>query len=166
MRRLIITFFGSGYLPIAPGTWGSAAAALCFFGIYAAAPNPICWNAVTVILILAACAASVAFGPWAVQHFGKPDPGPFVLDEVAGQWLAMLALPLTDWRTVLVVLACQFFVFRALDVIKPPPARQLERLPLGWGILLDDLASALYANIIGQVCFRLVWPDAATRIFG
>lgn len=166
MRRLVITFFGSGYLPIAPGTWGSAAAAICFLGIYTAWPDPICWNSVTAVLILAACVASVVFGRWAVEHFGKSDPGQFVLDEVAGQWLAMLALPLTDFRTVVAALVFQFFAFRAFDIVKPPPARQLESLPLGWGILLDDLAAGLYANLVGQVFFRLFWSDVAARIFG
>jgi phosphatidylglycerophosphatase A len=166
VRRIVITFFGSGYLPIAPGTWGSAAAAICFLGIYAVAPNPVHWNGVTVALIVVASVASVAWGRWAVAHFGKSDPGQFVLDEVAGQWLAMLALPLTDWRTVIAALIFQFFVFRALDIVKPPPARQLEHLPFGWGILLDDLASGFYANVIGQVALRFVWPDVATKIFG
>ncbi len=165
MRRLIVTFLGTGYLPLAPGTWGSAAAAACFLALYATAPNPICWNATTVALILAASIAAIACGPWAIDHFGKTDPGRFVLDEVAGQWLAMLALPLTDLRTAVVALAVQFLVFRAFDIVKPPPASWLERLPHGWGILADDLAAGLYANIIGQVFFRLIWPDLAPKVF-
>jgi phosphatidylglycerophosphatase A len=165
VRRLIVTFFGSGYLPVAPGTWGSAAAAVCFLGIYAAAPHPICWNGTTIILIVAASAGSIACGRWAVKHFGRPDPGPFVLDEAAGQWLALLALPLTDLRTAVAAVVVQFLVFRILDIVKPPPARRLEQLPHGWGILTDDLVSALYANIIGQVVFRLYWPDLAARVF-
>ena len=165
MRRLVVTFFGSGYLPVAPGTWGSAAAALCFVALYAAAPNALCWNLVTAALVLVACAASVACGPWAVKHFGKPDPGQFVLDEAAGQWLAMLALPLTDFRTALAAVAFQFFVFRALDIIKPSPARRIERLPHGWGILLDDIVSGAYTNVIGQLFFRWVWPGLAAAVF-
>ena len=165
MRRLIVTFFGSGYLPVAPGTWGSAAAALCFIVLYAASPNATCWNLITAALVLGAAIASVACGPWAVKHFDKPDPGQFVLDEAAGQWLAMLALPLTDLRTALVAVAFQFLVFRLFDIIKPSPARRIERLPHGWGILLDDIVSAIYANIVGQIFFRLVWPDLAARVF-
>jgi phosphatidylglycerophosphatase A len=165
MRRLIVTFFGSGYLPLAPGTWGSAAAAACFLAVYAVSPHPICWNGTIVIGVVVASLASVALGGWAIRHFGKNDPGPFVLDEVAGQWLAMLALPLLDMRTALVAVAVQFLAFRIMDIIKPPPARQLERLPRGWGILFDDLAAGLYANLIGQVFFRWIWPDLASRIF-
>jgi phosphatidylglycerophosphatase A len=61
---------------------------------------------------------------------------------------------LGDLRHTAAVLAVQFFLFRLFDVVKPPPARQLERLPAGWGILLDDLAAGIYANIVGQVVFR------------
>jgi len=163
VRRLIVTFFGSGYLPIAPGTWGSAAALIVFAAVYAISPHPICWNGSVALLTLAACIGSVACGPWAVDHFGKKDPKPFVLDEVAGQWVAMIALPLADVRTALVAMAVQFLLFRALDVIKPTPARRLEALPHGWGILLDDLASGVYANLIGQAFFRWLWPALVTR---
>jgi phosphatidylglycerophosphatase A len=155
----MVTFFGSGYLPIAPGTWGSAAAVLCFAAVYAVSPHAICWNGTIAILIVAACVASVACGRWAVEHFCSKDPKPFVLDEVAGQWVAMLALPLVDWRVTVAAMGFQFFVFRILDVIKPPPARQLEGLPHGWGILFDDLASGIYTNLIGQVAFRCLWPS-------
>lgn len=166
MQRLLVTFFYSGYLPIAPGTWGSAAAALCFVALYLLLPGAIAWNVATVVLIVAACVASVVCGPWAVEHFGKHDPGQFVLDEVAGQWVAMLALPLVGTRTMIVAVVVQFLVFRVLDIVKPPPASQLERLPHGWGILCDDLASGVYANLIGQVFFRVFWPDLSTRFFG
>jgi len=57
--------------------------------------------------------------------------------------------------------AVQFFLFRVFDIVKPTPARQLERLPHGWGIMADDLAVAVYVNLIGQVAFRYLWPAAA-----
>ncbi len=165
MQRRLVTFFGAGYLPIAPGTWGSAAAIVVFFPIYLLSPNATCWNTITAVLTVAACIASVACGPWAVEYFKKKDPSHFVLDEVAGQWVALLGLPLIDLRTAVIAMAVQFFVFRVLDVIKPPPARQLEALPHGWGILFDDLASGVYANLIGQVFFRWFYPDLAARVF-
>jgi len=165
MRNLIVTFFGSGYLPIAPGTWGSAAALICYLEIYALWPATIGWNGILLILIAVACAGSVACGPWAVRHFRTKDPGPFVLDEVAGQWLALVALPVSDFRSAVAAALVQFVVFRALDILKPPPARRLERLPFGWGILLDDLASGAYANVIGQAFFRLFWAGLAARLF-
>ena len=58
-------------------------------------------------------------------------------------------------KTTLAVLAVQFFFFRLFDVIKPPPGRQLEKLHGGWGILLDDIAAGIYANIVGQIIFRV-----------
>ncbi len=165
IRRLAITFFGLGCMPFAPGTWGSlgaiALAGALFAGLRAAGAGR--WfDLALAALMLAACAMSVVWGRWAVEYFAarsrKPgDPGPFVLDEVAGQWLSVIGLPvgLLPLPTVAGVYAVQFFLFRVLDVVKPPPARQFERLPAGWGILTDDLASAVYVNILGQVFVRL-----------
>jgi len=161
---MAITFFGLGYIPFAPGTWGSlgaiAAAGLLLAGMRCAGLSRW-YDAALAGLMLLACVLSIVWGRWAVEHFAsrarKPgDPGPFVLDEVAGQWLSVLALPvgglpLTTWAGVY---AMQFFLFRVFDVIKPPPGRQLERLPAGWGILMDDLGVAVYANIIGQIVVR------------
>ncbi|MBK8914126.1 MAG: phosphatidylglycerophosphatase A [Phycisphaerales bacterium] len=160
-RTACVTVLGSGFAPFASGTWGSLAAAVLLIaavaGVRLSGGGNGAVQAVIVGGILAACWASVAFGPWAVARFGRKDPKPFVLDEFAGQWLAMLALPgvaalSTGW---LMQLAVQFVLFRALDVWKPAPGRQLERLPHGWGILLDDLSSAIYANLIAQVVWRV-----------
>jgi phosphatidylglycerophosphatase A len=77
--------------------------------------------------------------------FGSKDPRPFVLDEVAGMLIAGLAA-WTPWNTwTPLALAIAFFWFRVTDVIKPPPVRQLERLPGAWGILMDDVAAGLMA---------------------
>jgi phosphatidylglycerophosphatase A len=103
------------------------------------------------------CAGTVWWGPWAVQTYGRPDPGQCVSDEAAGQWLALLWMPAAGAPQALGVAGAQFLLFRVLDIIKPPPARQLERLPAGWGILLDDVAAGLLANMVGQVLFRVVW---------
>ena len=80
-----------------------------------------------------------------------------MLDEAAGQWLALLALPLCNSTVMLVAIVLRFLLFRVADIIKPSPARRLERLPGGWGIVCDDLAAGLYANIIGQVILRFLW---------
>ncbi len=165
IRRLAITFFGFGLMPVAPGTWGSLGAIVAA-GLLLAALHAVnsaaAYDAILGILLLISCVMSVAWGRWAVEYFAsrsrKPgDPGPFVLDEVAGQWLSVIALPIAGlpWKTVVAVYAAQFFLFRVADVVKPPPARQLERLPAGWGILVDDLASAVYVNIVGQIVLRL-----------
>jgi phosphatidylglycerophosphatase A len=66
-------------------------------------------------------------------------------------------LPVATWPQMIVVAAVQFFVFRAADIVKPPPARQFERLPCGWGVLMDDVMAGVYANLLGQVAVRLVF---------
>jgi phosphatidylglycerophosphatase A len=80
---------------------------------------------------------------------GTKDPQFVVIDEVAGQLIALIAAPLT-WKTFL----AGFILFRAFDIIKPPPARQLERLPEGTGIVLDDVAAGIYALAVMQVLLR------------
>lgn len=162
LKAACITVLGSGYAPFASGTWGSGTATLIFlplwFGI-ALSGGPRWGVEVGIVIgILLASWISVLWGEWAVAKFGRKDPKQFVLDEFGGQWVAFLALPMTlsaGWPAVAVVLFGQFFLFRAFDVWKPWPARQLEALPAGWGILLDDLFAGLYANIVGQLIWRL-----------
>ncbi len=164
IRRTAITFFGLGCIPFAPGTWGSlgaiVAAGLLLASMRCAGLSRW-YDAALAGLMLLACVLSIVWGRWAIDYFAsrarKPgDPGPFVLDEVAGQWLSVIALPVGGLpaATCAGVYAMQFVLFRVFDVIKPPPGRQLERLPAGWGILMDDLGVAVYANIIGQIVVR------------
>ncbi len=76
----------------------------------------------------------------AARESGRKDPGFVVIDEVTGQWIALLGSP-ADWKHGLIALV----LFRLFDITKPPPARQLEALPEGWGIVFDDVAAGLYA---------------------
>jgi phosphatidylglycerophosphatase A len=166
-RELLISGLGSGFLPFAPGSWGSLYAALLFgaaWGALAWAGGPR-WavEALTAAGIAAAGCGSVAWGAWAIARFGRKDPRQFTLDEFAGQWVALVGLPLALGAAagpVLLVIGGQFVLFRLFDVSKPPPARQLERLPAGWGVLCDDLAAGVYANVAGQLVWRLT-PLAA-----
>lgn len=96
-------------------------------------------------LVLGVPAATIA-----ERESGRHDPGFIVIDEVAGQWTALLFSPL-NWRYALLA----FVLFRAIDIIKPFPARQLERLPGGWGIVFDDVAAGLYA--LGIVSLTRLW---------
>jgi phosphatidylglycerophosphatase A len=160
LKKACITVLGSGYLPLAPGSWGSLAAALIYaaaWGIVSTAG--LAWPTIDLICLAGVAAASllaVRWGEWAVVRFAGRDPKPFVLDEFAGQWVALLFLPAAGggWFAAAVVIGGQFVLFRALDVIKPPPARGLERLRAGWGILLDDLVAGAYANVLGQLLWR------------
>lgn len=165
MRKLAITFFGLGLAPFAPGTCGSLGALVIWVGV-----GLICrrlgapaWapDAAAGGLILLFGVATVAFGTWAAMTFGRNDPSQCVSDEAAGQWVALIALPAGSPAGMLVVGGVQFVLFRVFDITKPPPVRQLEAAPRGWGILLDDLAAGAYANLIGQVLFRWVWPVGA-----
>ncbi len=161
LKTACITVLGSGFAPFASGSWGSLTALLLFLPIWSGAAvsgSRPGLEVATLIGILLACWLSVLWGPWAIHRFGRKDPKQFVLDEFAGQWVALLALPMgmgVDAWSAFCVLAGQLFWFRLFDVIKPPPARQMERLPAGWGILVDDLFAGAYANIVGQLAWRL-----------
>ncbi len=154
MRQLIITFFYTGLFPIAPGTVGSIAASLVLFVFLKFdAPTYAHWQWFLIVFLLAACFFSVALGKWAVRHYHRKDPQMFVLDEVAGICLTNLYLPGNPgWKSIAIALVA----FRIFDILKPSPARNLERLPAGWGILCDDLAAALYANIVCQLLLRWI----------
>jgi phosphatidylglycerophosphatase A len=162
LKTACITVLGSGYGPVAPGSWGSLVAVAIFAGLWwlARALAAPAWTVDIVVAlagILLASWLSVRWGSWAIARFGCNDPPQFVLDEFAGQWVALLWLPPlagSGPREFAWVIAGQFVLFRILDVIKPPPARQMERLPTGWGVLCDDLMSGLYANVIGQLFWR------------
>ena len=136
----IATVFGLGYLPLAPGTAGSAVGLGLVFTI-GRLPLERTW----LIAILAAATLGIgALGVWAAagaeKYFGRTDPGQVVIDEVVGQMVTLLLWPDATWRWLL----AGFVLFRILDVVKPFPARQLERAPGGWGIMLDDVAAGAY----------------------
>ncbi|MCA9243944.1 MAG: phosphatidylglycerophosphatase A [Phycisphaerales bacterium] len=167
IRHAVITVLGTGYAPFASGSWGSLASCVIFAAIawpmlMAGMPQ---WtlDAVAIFGVLAAAHFSVHWGDWAIAEFGRDDPKQFVLDEFAGQWIALMILPpvaLIGFWGFATVFASQFFLFRVFDVLKVPPAAQAERLPAGWGVLLDDLVAGAYANLVGQALWRLT-PLAA-----
>src|SRR3954469_6376131 len=154
MRLWIVTFFGAGKSPVAPGTVGSLATAVLLYLLHLKFSLPLPFLVVVLVLLLASSTAAVMLRPWAIQHFGRKDPGPFVLDEVAGVCLTMLFLPSFQDHRELWVVVTAFIAFRIFDIWKPPPCPQLEKLPAGWGILADDLMAAVYANILSQLVVR------------
>lgn len=165
VKRWIVSGFGMGYMPVASGTFGSAAAmglSLAAWGaVYLAGASLGLLDGIWLLGALVASFLCVRWAPWAIAYYAARsrkagDPGVVVLDEFAGQWVALLFMPLGGLHRTLLIFAVQFFLFRIFDVLKPPPARQFERLPAGWGILCDDLAAGAYANLIGQVLFRFV----------
>lgn len=134
----LATGFGMGYGPVAPGTWGSIPGLVFAWGL-ARLAGP--WAVVSGAAFFAIA------GVWAAGRaealFGEKDPGRVVVDEIAGQMVTLLFL-----RPTVPVLVAGFFMFRVLDVVKPWPARRLEDLPGGSGIMADDLMAGLYANLI------------------
>jgi len=131
---------GAGYFPIAPGTAGSLVGVALVVGL---AQLPL-HRPAAIAVLAAASLALFALGVWAAgeaeEFFGRTDPGQVVVDEVVGQMLTFLLLPHTTWKWLL----GGFLLFRLLDIVKPFPARQAERIPRGWGIMLDDVVAGVY----------------------
>jgi phosphatidylglycerophosphatase A len=143
---VLATGFGSGYAPFAPGTAGSALGVLLFWPLQRLALAQQAVLGLVLFLVGVAAASNVA------RRLGQEDPSIVVWDEVIGMWVSLLALPFRPWIVIL-----GFVLFRILDVVKPYPARDLERLPGGWGIMADDVMAGIYANLILRVGL-LVWP--------
>ncbi len=143
----VATFFGAGLGRPGPGTWGSVAAVLLWAAFaWRAHPAP---HALLIALLTAIAVAIVLGVPAATiveREAGQTDPGFVVIDEVIGQWIALLGSP-ADWRHGLIAL----MLFRIFDIVKPFPVRKLERLPAGWGIVFDDVAAGLYAWVVASL---------------
>jgi phosphatidylglycerophosphatase A len=142
---LVSTLFGIGRLHPGPGTWGSAATVLVWAALAHALPNAVrtpaaIGMAIFVVLLGIPAATQVS------RASARKDPQFVVIDEVAGQLIALAAVPLA-WKTLL----AGFILFRVFDILKPPPVRQLERLPEGTGIVLDDVAAGIYAFAVMQL---------------
>jgi phosphatidylglycerophosphatase A len=137
--RLIASWFGSGYLPGAPGSWGSLAALPFAWVITAYAGKSGLLVAAIALFAIGWFAADSA-----IENSAVKDPGWIVIDEVVGQWLTLLVLPLD-----LLAYATGFVVFRIFDIWKPWPIRAIERRSGGgFGIMIDDVAAALCAVVV------------------
>ncbi len=137
----IATAFGAGYFPIAPGTAGSLVGVAVVAGLAQLPLSRVDSIAVLASATLALCALGIWAAGEAEKFFGRTDPGAVVVDEVVGQMATFLLLPHANWKW----LSAGFLLFRAFDVVKPPPARQAERIPRGWGIMLDDVVAGAYS---------------------
>jgi len=148
VAAVVATGFGSGYSPVAPGTAGSLVGLLLFW--------PLCRLPASIqVAVLVLCFfVGTAAATSVARRAGAHDPGIVVVDEVVGMWASLLFLPFTVGTAAL-----GFVLFRIMDVVKPYPARQLEDLPDGWGIMSDDLMAGIYANLALRVAL-LVWPAA------
>jgi phosphatidylglycerophosphatase A len=141
MKRLALFIATCGYLgyfPLAPGTVGSAAGVALFCAIRAAGSTSLELGAILVLLLVGLWSGTVA-----EEHFGGIDPGPVVLDEVAGMLITLALLPVNATGVI-----AAFVLFRILDVVKPWPAGRFEALPGGLGVMADDTMAAVYGNLI------------------
>lgn len=144
LRVFAAVGFGSGLAPVAPGTFGTAGALLCFLPFAPLAAGHPALYAVTVVgLIVVAVWCSEA----GEAHYKRHDVGNIVIDEFAGFFVTMFLVP-ANVRT----LALAFVLFRIFDIVKIPPARQIDKgWPGGWGVVMDDVVSGVYANLAMQV---------------
>lgn len=135
-EKIVGSGFYTGYIPVASGTFGSLAALI----IYLIPGFENLWIISPAILII------FIYGVFVSGKFEKvygKDPAECTVDEVVGTWIALIALP----KTILIIIT-SFFIWRALDIIKPFPARTSEKLSGGWGIMMDDVISGIYTLII------------------
>jgi phosphatidylglycerophosphatase A len=156
LRKFLSTGLGTGYAPFASGTWGSLGPAILFLVAAQAGASVGALAGAMGAIALAASVGCVAWGGWAEKEFATKDPGQVTLDEWAGQAVALLLLPVAGGHGAWLPCLLGFLAFRFFDIVKPPPARNMEALPGGWGILTDDLIAGVYANVVCQVLLRLL----------
>jgi phosphatidylglycerophosphatase A len=136
---LVATLFGIGRLRPGPGSWASAVTVILWAALAYYLPPPA-RTPVTIALAPLVVLIGIPAATQLARASGSKDPQFVVIDEVAGQLIALIGVPLT-WKTFL----ASFILFRGFDIVKPPPVRQLEKVPEGLGIVLDDVAAGLYA---------------------
>lgn len=142
------TFFGTGLLKPGPGTYGSIAALLLWYAAaHALQLSAFTLGIATLIAAIVVTLIGIPASTIVARESGRKDPGHVVIDEAAGQLIALIGV-LPDWRHAVISL----LLFRIFDIMKPPPVRQLERLPQGIGIMMDDVA----AGILALVCAQLI----------
>ena len=144
------TFFGIGHLRPGPGTYASAVTVL-LWGALAQVIGPRWQLPVAVLLSLAVTILGIGPGTQVARESGLKDPGFVVVDEVAGQLIALIGVPV-DWKYLL----AGFILFRGFDITKPFPLRRLESLPEGTGIMMDDVGAGLYALLLLQIWIHLL----------
>jgi phosphatidylglycerophosphatase A len=137
----IATCFKVGYLPLAPGTWGSAFAILLWW-VLLKDLNAYVFGVIIIIFLLIGIVVSNII----IDQSGNHDPSYIIIDELVGQWLALLFLPEGFFN-----IAIAFILFRFFDIIKPWPIRLIEKLPKGLGVMSDDLTAGLITLVLIQV---------------
>jgi phosphatidylglycerophosphatase A len=142
---LVATYFGAGRLKPGPGTWGSLATMLSWAVLSHFLSTPLVIPA-NILLAGVAIAVGIPAATRVARASQFKDPQFVVIDETAGQLITLIGAPLA-WKSFL----AGFILFRVFDIVKPPPIRQLERLPEGTGIVVDDVAAGIYGLVAMQI---------------
>ncbi len=152
MRRVLAysadclaTCFRIGYLPLIPGTWGSAAALITWHML----PEMELFRLTLIVIVI--FLIGVISSTIAAEQAKESDPSHIVIDEWTGMWIALLMIP-NEWLWM----AIAFALFRAFDIIKVYPANRFEKFPGGWGIMMDDVVVGLYAGVTTQALVLLL----------
>jgi phosphatidylglycerophosphatase A len=146
--KLVATFVGTGLIHPGPGSWGSAAT-VSLWWLLSRWISPSFQPDATMLLAAGAVLVGIPAATHMARATGLKDPQFVVIDEVAGQLITLIAVPVS-WKSMLL----GFILFRGFDIVKPPPVRQLEHLPEGIGIVLDDVGAGVYALVIMQVALH------------
>lgn len=149
-HQLIVTGLGVGHFPYGPGTMGALLAVLVWYLIACNTGYPV-WLGITFALVVVFTIVGAISSTIAESYWGE-DPSKVVVDEVVGQWIALLTLP-ADY-TVWHVLAA-FILFRFFDIVKPLGVRKMEQLKGGWGIMADDVLAGCYGALLIYL-FRII----------
>ena len=145
--KFLLSGFGTGWLPVAPGTWGSAAAILLAWPLAFWTPDLFHLELMALIVVffwIGAIGSDLLRSEWG------EDPSQTVIDEMVGMWIALLALPF-EWPWWLAA----FLLFRFFDIFKPLGIRRLESIGQGYGVMLDDVLAGVYASLVLQIALYL-----------
>lgn len=146
LHKLICTGMGLGLIPLAPGTFGALGGLATGYLIKQCTNQP---NVYIIILIIFFTLIGVYSSNKIIPEWGK-DPSRVVIDEVVGMWISMLFIP-----NNIIIMLTAFILFRLFDIYKPFFIRKFEALPRGWGIMLDDVAAGIFANVALQLILIL-----------
>lgn len=156
MYKIWLSVFGAGFSPLIPGTCGSAVVTVLFLLLLLLGIGPLPLLLVLLAVAIQGAVVTIAYGDRAIAQYGE-DPGMIVSDEQCGQAITYLGF----WslaggtKEILAVALAGFVLFRAFDILKPPPVRQLEKVNGAWGVLLDDIMAGIYAGVVLQICYHL-----------
>ena len=149
---LLATGFGAGYFPVAPGTAGSAWAIILLLAVrWALLKAGIGVPLVLLCIMLAVVLYNGALASTAAEKELGKDSGHIVIDEMVGMWMALFMVPIR-WDTVLIA----FLLFRLLDIVKIYPINKAEKIPEGWGVMMDDALAGIFTNLLADMFDRLL----------